>query len=58
VIAPDTPGRFTLKAMPVQEHVAWFDNIDPRNTAQCRVEVVESQEKLERPTESVLATAL
>jgi MoaA/NifB/PqqE/SkfB family radical SAM enzyme len=60
VIAPDAPGRYTLRVTPVQEYVAWFDNIDPRNTAQCmvEVEVIASREKLERPSETVLATAL
>jgi hypothetical protein len=40
VIAPDLPGRYTLQVTLVQEYVAWFENLDPRNAAQCIVEVV------------------
>jgi len=31
IVAPATPGRYSLRASVIQEGVAWFDDIDPRN---------------------------
>jgi hypothetical protein len=41
VIAPQTPGRHTLRLSVVQEGVAWFDDIDPNNAASGTVVVAD-----------------
>ena len=58
VIAPDIPGQYTLQLTLVQEYVAWFDNIDPRNAAQCTVEVVAVHQEVEGPRQTVVATTV
>jgi acetolactate synthase-1/2/3 large subunit len=40
VRAPAAPGKYRLRITLVQEHVAWFDEADPQNACERRVEVV------------------
>ncbi len=58
VIAPDVPGRFSLRVTLVQEYVAWFDEWDPRNAAQCFVEVLPGQPEAESHPEPMVVSAL
>ena len=39
VSAPWEPGRYELRISPVQELVAWFDDVDPANGARFEVEL-------------------
>jgi acetolactate synthase-1/2/3 large subunit len=38
--APDRPGDYLLRATLVQEHVAWFDALDPGNAVDAAVQVL------------------
>ena len=40
VQAPDAEGEFEILITLVQEHVAWFDNVDPSNACCAKVKVV------------------
>jgi hypothetical protein len=37
--APERPGRYRLAIAPLQEHVAWFDDVDPDSGWSQEVEV-------------------
>jgi putative sugar O-methyltransferase len=39
LVAPDAPGDYTLRITPLQEFVAWFDDLDAANGLSCRVRV-------------------
>ena len=38
--APWGPGHFELRVSPVQENVAWFDDLDAANGARCAIELI------------------
>jgi len=40
LVAPSAPGEYELRLTLVQEGIAWFDELDPRNAWSCCVEVV------------------
>jgi hypothetical protein len=42
VLAPWRPGTYELRISPVQELVAWFDDIDPANGLRATIEVVDA----------------
>jgi len=42
LLAPWTPGTYELRISPVQELVAWFDDIDPANGVRATIEVVDA----------------
>jgi hypothetical protein len=42
VLAPWTTGTYELRISPVQELVAWFDDIDPTNGLRATIEVVDA----------------
>ena len=42
VLAPWTTGTYELRISPVQELVAWFDDIDPANGVRATIEVVDA----------------
>lgn len=42
VLAPWTTGTYELRISPVQELVAWFDDIDPANGLRATIEVVDA----------------
>lgn len=39
VVAPDRPGAWRLAVSPIQDAIAWFDDLDPGNGAVIEVEV-------------------
>lgn len=57
-LAPDVPGRYILQLTLVQEYVAWFDNIDPRNAVQCTVEVVPVQQEVDDDQQAIVAATV
>lgn len=46
ILAPDVPGEYVLKITPLQEFVAWFDDLDPANGWSGAVRVDERQAPL------------
>jgi hypothetical protein len=49
LMAPAEPGSYRLRICMVQDHVRWFDEVDPTLAVERRLEVVEST-PAERPS--------
>jgi hypothetical protein len=46
---PPQAGKLILRLTLVQEHVAWFDDVDPRNSYEALVELVHPAVKAIEP---------
>lgn len=55
--APPRTGEFRLRLTLVQEHVAWFDDVDSRNSSEAFVQVVEPASRPLAPISLAEATA-
>jgi len=55
IVGPATPGRYSLRASVIQEGVAWFDDIDPRNGVSATV-LVQGPARIDVSAAPLLAT--